>query len=96
MSTKITISKPDLNVVKGVSAKSGKPYELRIQTGYLHSVSADGVVGDFPDKFEFILEDGQQPYARGVYSLSPSALQVSRDGRLETRVRLLPVPAAAK
>lgn len=96
MSTKITISKPDLNVVKGVSAKSGKPYELRIQTGYLHSVSVDGVIGDFPDKFEFILEDGQPAYARGLYTLAPSAMQVSRDGRLELRARLVPVPAAAK
>lgn len=95
MATKITITKPDLNVVEGVSAKSGKPYKLRIQTGYLHSVGDDGVVCDFPDKFEFILADGQEAYARGHYTLSPSAIQVSRDGRLETRVRLLPLTAAA-
>ena len=94
MAIKITISKPDLNVVKGVSSKSGKPYELRIQTGYLHSVSVDGVLSEFPDKFEFLLEDGQQPYAKGAYVLSPSALQVSRDGRLETRVRLVAASAA--
>ena len=96
MQTKITITKPDLNVVEGISAKSGKPYKLRIQTAYLHSVSDDGVVGDFPDKFEFILADGQDAYPRGQYTLSPSAVQVSRDGRLETRVRLVAIPAATK
>ncbi len=93
MRTKITITKPDLNVVKGTSAKSGKPYELRIQTGYLHSVGDDGVVADFPDKFEFILQDGEDAYPRGQYFLSPSAIQVSRDGRLEARVRLVAIPA---
>ena len=91
MSNKITITSPTLNVVKGVSAKTSKAYELRIQTGYLHSVSPDGEVGEIPDKFEFILEDGHQPYPRGHYHLAPSACFVGRDGRLSVTTRLVPI-----
>jgi hypothetical protein len=94
--TKITITKPDLNIVKGVSAKNGKPYELRIQTGYLHSIDADGVAGEIPDKFEFILGDGENAYPRGNYLLAPSALFVGRDGRLSVNTRLVPITTPAK
>jgi hypothetical protein len=67
---------------------------LRIQAGYLHSVDADGVVTEIPDKFEFILSDGEKPFARGVYTLAANALFVGRDGRLAVTTRLVPVAAA--
>lgn len=85
---KIVVSSADIREMKGVGKTSGKPYHLRIQTAHAYTVNADGTVGDFPDKFEIALEDGQFPYPRGHYQLSPSALYVSRDGRLECRPRL--------
>jgi hypothetical protein len=81
--------------MKGIGKTSGKPYHMRIQTAHAFTVSPDGVPSEFPDKFEIALEDGQFPYQRGNYSLSPAAIQVSRDGRLECRPRLIPAPAVA-
>jgi Helix-destabilising protein len=92
--SKVTITSPALNVIKGNSKASGKPYELRIQTGYLHSVDSDGVAAEIPDKFEFILADGEAAYPRGHYSLAPSALYVGRDGRLSVQTRLVAMVAA--
>lgn len=90
---RIQITSPEIREMKGVGKTSGKPYHMRFQTGYAFIVDKDGVVGDFPDKFEIVLDADQVPYPRGAYSLQPSALFVSRDGRLEVRPRLAPVAA---
>ena len=90
---KIVISSPEIREMKGIGKTSGKPYHMRIQTGYAFTVSPDGVVVDFPDKFEIALEADQVPYARGQYTLSPAAVFVSREGRLECRPRLIAAQA---
>lgn len=91
---KIAITSPDIREMKGVSKTSGKPYHMRIQTAHAFTVTPDGVVAEFPDKFEIALEENQLPFARGHYTLSPSAVYVGRDGRMEVRPRLIPaVPA---
>lgn len=94
---KIVVSSPDFREMKGVGKTSGKPYHMRIQTAHAFTVSTDGVVAEFPDKFEIALEDNQVPYPRGVYTLAPSSVSVSRDfGRLEVRTpRLVAVPSKA-
>ena len=89
----IAITSPDIREMKGNSKTSGKPYHMRIQTAHAFTVQPDGTISEFPDKFEIALEDGQQPYPRGKYTLLPSSLYVSRDGRLEVRPRLTPVSA---
>lgn len=90
---KITITTADIREMKGIGKTSGKPYHMRFQTGHAFTVSADGTVAEFPDKFEISLEDGQLPYPRGNYMLSPSAVFVNRDGRMDVRPRLVPVLA---
>lgn len=91
--TKIVITSPDIREMKGVGKASGKPYHMRIQTGHVFTVAADGVVSEFPDKFEIALDTDQTPYPRGTYTLSPSAVFVNRDGRMDVRPRLVPVPS---
>lgn len=91
----IRITSPDIREMKGIGKTSGKPYHMRIQTGHAFTVSPDGVIGEFPDKFEIALEESQQPYQRGVYTLHPSSVYVSRDGRIDIRPRLVAVPAKA-
>jgi Helix-destabilising protein len=91
---KIVVTSPDIREMKGVGKTSGKPYHMRFQTGHAFTVDKDGVVAEFPDKFEIILEADQVPYARGSYTLQPSAVFVSREGRLELRPRLAPVAAS--
>lgn len=90
---KIVISSPEVRNMKGIGKTSGKPYDLNFQTAHAFTVSPDGVMCDFPDKFEIMLDAGQTPYARGTYTLSPSAVYVSRDGNLDIRPRLVPVAA---
>lgn len=90
---KVVITSPDIREMKGIGKASGKPYHMRIQTAHAFTVSPDGVLAEFPDKFEIALEENQLPYARGSYTLQPSALFVSRDGKLDVRPRLAPVPS---
>lgn len=93
---KIVITSPETRNMKGVGKTSGKPYDLNFQTGHAFTVDKDGVVSEFPDKFEIMLDAGQPPYARGAYTLAPSAVYVSRDGNLSVRPRLVPSAAAPK
>lgn len=90
---KIVVSSPDIVERKGVAKVSGKDYHLRIQTAHAFTIGLDGVIAPFPDKFEILLDKDQLPYAAGVYQLSPSAVFVSREGRMEIRPRLTPVAA---
>lgn len=92
---KIVITSPEIREMKGVGKTSGKPYHMRFQTGHAFTVDKEGVMAEFPDKFEIVLEADQTPYARGSYTLQPSALFVSRDGRLEVRPWLAPVAVPA-
>ncbi len=87
---KITITKPEAKVISGTSAK-GKAYELHIQQAYASVVDPDsGEVVEIPDKFEVILPRGQTtPFAKGIYTLSPSSIYVDRDGRLAITPRLV-------
>jgi hypothetical protein len=90
---RVVILSPDVKTLSGNAKISGKPYTIRIQTGHAFTVAQDGSVGEYPDKFEFFLEDGQPPYAKGHYTVQPSALTVSRDGKMQFLPRLAPVPA---
>jgi len=91
---KIVITSPEVRNMAGIGKISGKPYDMNFQTGYAFTVSADGVLADFPDKFEFVLGKDQKPYERGSYTLAPSAAYVDRDGHLSIKTRLVAVPAA--
>lgn len=91
---KIAITSPDIREMKGIGKVSGKPYHMRIQIAHAFCVGQDGVVAEFPDKFEIALDEGQFPYARGQYTLSPSAVFVGRDGRMDMRPRLVPLAVA--
>ena len=95
MMIKITVTDTPIREMKGIGKTSGKPYHMRIQTVYAHTMSPEGVMADFPDKFELALDDGQNPFPRGVYTLAPSSVFVSRDGKLDIRPRLVPIPAKA-
>jgi len=90
---KIVITSSDVRNMAGIGKVSGKPYDLNFQTAHAFTVSPDGVCGQFPDKFEIMLDKGQPPYAPGNYTLSPAAVYVSRDGNLDIKPRLTLAPA---
>lgn len=92
----IVVTKPEIRELKGTGKTSGKPYHLRIQTAHAYTIDADGVQAEFPEKFEIMLRDTEQPYPRGKYTLHPASMVV-KEGRLAFGdVRLVPAPAAAK
>lgn len=93
MSIRIVITSPDIRELKGIGKTSLKPYHLKIQTGHAFPIDKDGVIAEFPDKFEITLDSDQAPYPRGNYTLQPSALYVSRDGRLSVSPRLVALAA---
>ena len=90
----VTVAQNTVRELKGVAKVSGKPYHLRIQTAYAHTVDKDGNKPPFPEKFEVMLDNDQAPYAVGSYTLHPSTLYVDRDGRLQCGVRLTPAKQA--
>ena len=89
----IVVASPDIRELKGTSKTSNKPYHLRIQTAYAFTQSKDGVLSEFPDKFEITLDAEQSPYPRGKYTLAAPSIQIDRNGRLEVRPVLTPVTA---
>jgi len=92
---KIFVTSPEVRRMQGVGKVSGKAYDMSFQTGHAFTIDAAGVVSEFPEKFEFVLEKDQVPYQRGAYTLAPSCPYVDRDGHLAIRTRLIPAPAAA-
>lgn len=89
---KIEIDTAEVREFQGTSAKTNKPYHLRIQSGYAFIVGPDGKPAKYPEKFEFMLEHDQAAYPPGLYQLHPSAIGV-RDGRLTITTALAPVKA---
>lgn len=83
---KIVIKSAQFDIRKGI-AKSGKPYELRIQTALLHRE-------DEVQKFNVILGRDQNPYAPGSYVLGADSFRINDFGDLIIgRLNLSPVGA---
>jgi arginine/lysine/ornithine decarboxylase len=90
---KVTVPALPVKQLKGTS-KAGKPYEMQIQTVYVHTVDGAGQPLPFPEKTEIVLDAGQAPYPPGLYVLSPGSIVVSHNGRLEVYPKLLAAKAA--
>lgn len=69
-----------------------KEWAMRIQAGHIYCVDQDGVMDEFPGKFEIVLDKDQAPYPKGNYTFSPSAVYLDRNGRLAISPRLIAVP----
>lgn len=88
---RIIIESAAVHQKEGVSARTGKPYTIREQDGWLDT-------GDsYPAKVSITLGDNQQPFPAGEYFIT-NPLQPGRFGRLEVPrdLGLVPVPASAK
>lgn len=82
----IEVKSTDVNVKAGNSKRSGKPYSIREQVAYLH------VAGEaYPVRCVLVLEEGQQPYALGVYQTS-NELYVGDFGQLTASRRMVLTP----
>jgi len=91
---RIEIRNSEVKVKSGVARNSGKPYEIRSQEGYAHTVDKDGKLRPYPQQVEIPLEKDQQAFAPGSYGIAPGSLYVGEYNRL-TLGRLLLVPVKA-
>lgn len=85
---KITVAQTTVRDIRGTSAKNGKPYHLRIQTAYAHTLDKDGNAPPYPEKFEVILETDAPAFPVGDYTLQPSSVYIDQNGRLSCAPRL--------
>lgn len=93
---KIQITAAPIEERSGVAKLTQKPYHMRTQNAYLYTVSKEGVLCDFPEKFQISLDDGQVPYAPGAYTFSDASFFIDAQNfnRVSVRPRLVPFPAA--
>lgn len=93
---KIEIKDPTVETRSGT--KNGRDWSMRQQTAYAHTVNRNGTVNAYPEKMIITLNNDQQPYQAGTYTLDPSSLYVGdfNSLRLGTPVlkRLEAKPAA--
>ena len=73
----------------GVSARTGRSFEIRFQQCVAYTIDRDGVVN--PGSVEINIPPGRDPYQPGVYELIPSSVYVNRFRQLEISPVLRPV-----
>lgn len=75
---------------EGISKKSGQPYKLIEQRGWLHGAK------DYPTEVSFLLENGQLPFAPGYYVAGSECVQVDNFGACRLNFsRMKPIDKAA-
>lgn len=85
MSLMIEITSTQVKSRSGTSARTGNPYSMREQFGYLHQVGQP-----YPTKIKIPLEDNQAPYFAGNYDLSPDSYYVDKYDAIAIRPILVP------
>ncbi|MDD2943643.1 MAG: single-stranded DNA-binding protein [bacterium] len=87
------------NLIQEISgtSKAGKPYHMRKQAGWAYTYDQMGAPNPYPERIEFSLVDGQQPYQPGNYTLSPVSFFVGDFHSLSiSRPVLDPIPATQR
>lgn len=77
-------------VTREGTSKSGRPYKLVEQRGWLHGSK------DYPTEVSFVLENGQLPFAPGFYVADASCVEVDRFGAPALRLNRMKPEARAK
>lgn len=65
---------------KGVS-DNGKPWHMREQQAYAYTCDRDGKPDEYPAKITVRLNEGDTPYAPGMYEISDRSYYVGQYGR---------------
>ena len=87
---KIEIKNTKVEQFSGVGKRSGKPFTMNNQMGYVNLPDVNGEI--LRRSIKITLPDGQQPYPVGVYQLALSSLMVDSFGRLSVgRIVLEPL-----
>jgi len=91
MPIRITIAQSQSETINYTSKKDGSPQQLRKQTAYAHVVNESNEAALYPEKFGFLLNREQSPFAAGEYTLHPSAITVYEGKLVLSSNRLTPV-----
>jgi len=93
---KVSITTNNVQVKKGVSNKTGKPYEIREQPAWVWLIDEQGKQQPHPVTFMLLLDRDQAAYALGDYILLPSSIESGRFGSLHIKPQLRKVEAAVR
>ncbi len=85
---KVEIADSRVDVKQGTSSRTGKPYSIREQEGWGYFFDVEGKPHPHPMRVRLTLEDSQEPYAPGTYTLAPESLYADRFGQISIRARL--------
>ena len=96
MSIKIEVSTDAVITRSGISARTNKPYSIREQEAYAHTVDRDGVISKYPQRIKITLGDNQAPYPPGLYTVAPESFYVDRFDSLSLGLVLRALSAAAQ
>lgn len=91
----IDVNSTKTNTKRGKSAKTGNPYEITSQRGFLHAV--DSITGEVtPVAIDIPLDRDAFPYEAGRYTLDAASVKVSEYGSLLIgRLKLAKVASVA-
>lgn len=93
---KIEIDNAEVKTKSGISAKTGKPYQIREQKGYAFLCDRDGRPNKHPSSLIISLGDEQAPYPVGFYTVSPASFYTDRFDNLAVSLRLVPMAQQIK
>lgn len=89
---KVEIESPKVDVKNGTSAKSGKPYSIREQVGWIYAFDNEGKPFKHAQQTRLTLPDDQPaPYPVGVYVVHPASIYIDRWGQASIKARLMPL-----
>ena len=85
---KIEVQDTAIESRSGTSSRTNKPYTIRSQEMYLHTGKT------YPELVKINLGDDQQPYPKGVYTLSSDSFFQGKFQSIGFRPVLVPLAAA--
>jgi len=77
-------------VTREGTSKSGRPYKLVEQRGWLHGAK------DYPVEVSFLLDNGQLPFAPGFYTAGAECVVIDRYGSASLQLNRMRPDRAAK
>lgn len=91
MALEIEVHTSEFSIKSGTSARTGKPYSIREQIGYVKFPKEL-----YPVQIKLTLEDNTAPYQPGKYQLADNSFFVGRFNDLQIRPRLVPATQQAQ
>lgn len=94
MSIRVAIENEQVEVKSGTNSRG--PWQIREQECWAYLCNRDGTPQKHPSRIVVTLEDNQQPYPIGDYTVAPTSFYVGQYGSLMFRARLHPVKQAVR